>query len=181
MDGLTADENFKVVHTLVMCDRRRDLQSIASEVGIRIGAILTRILGMSKVSAGWVLGMLTNDQKKTWLHDSRYLPSRYEDDPGDFPEMRYGFITLTRSQTRRANNGSTLAQPHHEKATRDHSAGKVMTSIFLDSQWFITIDYLEQGRTMNGAYFAGKLKWLRQEIARERRGKLTCGVLHKLS
>ena len=28
-----ADENVKVVHTLVMCDRRRDLRSIASEVG----------------------------------------------------------------------------------------------------------------------------------------------------
>ena len=30
----TADGNVKVVHTLVMCDRRQDLRSIASEVGI---------------------------------------------------------------------------------------------------------------------------------------------------
>ena len=35
----TADENVKVVHTLVMCDRRRDLRSIASEVGISFGAV----------------------------------------------------------------------------------------------------------------------------------------------
>ena len=38
------------------CDRRRDLRSIASEVGIRFGAvqsIVTDILGMSKVSARW--------------------------------------------------------------------------------------------------------------------------------
>ena len=35
----TADENVKVVHTLVMFDRRRDLRSIASEVGIRFGAV----------------------------------------------------------------------------------------------------------------------------------------------
>ena len=35
IDGLVApDENVKVVHTLVMCDRRRDLRSIASEVGL---------------------------------------------------------------------------------------------------------------------------------------------------
>ena len=33
----TDDENVKVVHTLVMCDRRRDLGSIASEVGIKLG------------------------------------------------------------------------------------------------------------------------------------------------
>ena len=30
----TADENVKVVHTLLMCDRRRDVRSIAREVGI---------------------------------------------------------------------------------------------------------------------------------------------------
>ena len=50
----TADKNVKVVHTLVMCDRRQDLRSIASEVGISFRAaqsILTDILGMSKVSA----------------------------------------------------------------------------------------------------------------------------------
>ena len=33
----TADENAKVLFTLVMCDRRRDLRSIASEVGISFG------------------------------------------------------------------------------------------------------------------------------------------------
>ena len=29
-----ADENVKVMHTLVICDRRQDLRSIASEVSI---------------------------------------------------------------------------------------------------------------------------------------------------
>ena len=70
-----------------MCDRRRDLRSKASEVGIRFVAvqkILTDILGMSKVSARWVPGMLTDDQKRSRLDISRYLLSRYEDDPGDF-------------------------------------------------------------------------------------------------
>ena len=50
----TADENVKVVHTLVMSYRTRDLQSMASEVGIRFGAVQSiitdDILGMSKVS-----------------------------------------------------------------------------------------------------------------------------------
>ena len=39
------------------------------------------------------------------------------------------------------------------------------------------IDYLKQGRTINGAYSAAELRHLRQEIARKRRGKLTRGVL----
>ena len=52
-----------------------------------------------------------------------------------------------------------------------------MTSIFWDCQGIIMIDYLEQVRTINGAYYAGGLRRLRQEIARKRRGKFTCGVL----
>ena len=32
-------ENVKVEHTLVMCDRRQDLQSIGSEVGISFGTV----------------------------------------------------------------------------------------------------------------------------------------------
>ena len=66
----TAHENVKLVHTLVVCDRKRDLRSIASEMGISFKAvksILTDILGMSKVSARWVPRMLTNDQKRTQL------------------------------------------------------------------------------------------------------------------
>ena len=61
----TTDVNVKVVHTLVMCDRRQDLQSIASKVGISFGAvqsILTDILGMSKILVRWVPRMLTDDQ-----------------------------------------------------------------------------------------------------------------------
>ena len=60
---------------------------------------------------------------------------------------------------------------------RVHSAGKVMASIFWDSQGSIMIDYLEQGRTLNGAYYIGELTRLRQEIARKRRANLTRGVL----
>ena len=50
-------------------------------------------------------------------------------------------------------------------------------SIFWDSQGMIMIDYLEQGRTVNGAYYEGKLKGLHQEIARKMQGKLTQCVL----
>ena len=99
-----AEENIKVVHTLVMCDKRRELQSIASKVGISFGAvqsILTDIFGMSKVSARRVPWLLTNDQKRSLLNISRYLLSRYEDDPGDFFRAScnprwHGFTILTK-------------------------------------------------------------------------------------
>ena len=70
-----------------MCDRRRELQSIASEVGFgAVLSILTNILGMSKVSARWVLRMLTDDQNRTWLNITRYLLSRYEEYSSDLIE-----------------------------------------------------------------------------------------------
>ena len=49
-------------------------------------------------------------------------------------------------------------------------AGKVMASIFWDGQGVIMIDILEQGRTINVAYYAGELRRLYQKIARKRRG-----------
>ena len=87
------------------------------------------------------------------------------------PKMRHGFTTLTQSQKCRP----WLTPP--TKFKRAHLAGKVMTSIFWNSQGVIIIDYLEQVRTINGAYYEGDLRRLRQEIARKRRGKLTRGVL----
>ena len=54
----TSDENVKVVHTLVMYYRRRCLQSIASEVGIRFWGStinpyrhLRNVKGFSKMCA----------------------------------------------------------------------------------------------------------------------------------
>ena len=46
--------------------------------------------------------------------------------------------------------------PPPKKFNSVHSAGKVMVSIFWDIQEMIMIDYLEQGRTINGAYSAGE-------------------------
>ena len=70
---------------MVMCDRGRDLRSIASEVGISFGAVqsILTVLGLSKVKAKWIPRMLTDDQKRTRLDISRYLFSCYEDHAGD--------------------------------------------------------------------------------------------------
>ena len=181
----TVDGNVKVAHTLVMCYRRRDLRSIASKVGINLGTVQsfeTDILGMSKVSARWVPGMLTDDQKRTPLDISRYLLSRYADDLGDFIER---VVTQDETWVHHFDPGSKMQSKqwkHPKKFKRFHSAGKVMASIFWDSQGVMMMDYLDQGRTINGAYYAGKMRPLCQEIARKRREKLTRSVptRHKL-
>ena len=50
-----------------------------------------------------------------------------------------------------------------KKFKRVHSAGKVMASIFWDSQEIIMIDYLEQAHTKNSAYYVGKLRRLQRK------------------
>jgi histone-lysine N-methyltransferase SETMAR len=55
-----------------------------------------------------------------------------------------------------------------KKFKRVPSAGKMMASIFCDSQGIIMIDYLEQGRTINGTLYADELRRLCQEIASKR-------------
>jgi hypothetical protein len=55
--------------------------------------------------------------------------------------------------------------PPPKKFNRVTSAGKMMISIFWDSQGVIMIKYHEQGRTINvnGRYYADGLRRLRQE------------------
>ena len=168
-----------------MCDRRRDLRGIASKVGISFGtvqSILNDILGMSKFLAKWVPRTLTDDQERTLLAISRYLLSRNEDDRGDFIKR---VVTQGETYVHHFDPASKLqskqwkhpGSPPLKKFKRVHPAGKVMTSIFWDSQGMIMIDCLEQGRTIKEANYAGELRWLRREISRKRQGKLTCGVL----
>ena len=81
----TTDENIELVHSLIICDRRRSLHDIARQTGIcfeAVQSILTDILGISRVSARWVPRMLTEDQKKSRLDIS--LLSMYKDDPEKF-------------------------------------------------------------------------------------------------
>ena len=145
-------------------------------------SILTDILDMSKVSARWVPQMLTVDQKMTLLDISRYLLSCYEDDPGDFIKR---IVTQDETWVHHFDLESKMhsKQWKHpgssspKKFKRVHSAGKVIASIFWNSQGVIMIDYLEQGRMINNAYYSAKLRRLSQESARKRRGKLTRIVL----
>ena len=47
-----------------------------------------------------------------------------------------------------------------------------MVSIFWDNQGVIMVDYLEEGRTINSAYYAEELRRLRQEIVRKKERKV---------
>ena len=125
--------------------------------------------------------ILTNDRKRTQLDISRNHPSRYEDDPSDFIDQVvtqdetwvHHFDTESKLQSKQWKYHGSLPPKTLKRA---HSAGKVMAPIVWDSQGVIVIDYLEKGK-INGVINAGKLRRLRQKIAKTRQGKQTCCVL----
>ena len=106
-----------------------------------------------------------------------YHLSHFENDPGDFTERVaiqnetwvHHFDTESKKQSKQCKQPGL---PRLKEFKRVHSAGKVMASIVWNSQGVIMIDYLEPGRTINNTYYSGELRWLRQKIARKRRGKL---------
>ena len=83
--------------------------------------------------------MLTDDQKRSLFDISRYLLSRNEDDPGDFIDR-----VVTQDETcvhhfdpesiRQGIQWGHLGSPTPKKFKRVCSAGKVMASVFWDSQ-----------------------------------------------
>jgi histone-lysine N-methyltransferase SETMAR len=91
--------------------------------------------------------------------------------------MKHGSITLIQNpKTEHAVEAPWLTLP--KKLRRDEpSAGKIMALICLESPGIIMIDHLEQGHTLNSAYYADELRRLCQEIARLRRAKMTQSVL----
>ena len=72
--------------------------------------------------------------------------------------MRLGSITLILRPISKEYNGGILAHPLLKKFKRVSSAGKVMVSIFWESQSIIMVDYLEEEGMRNGAYFICILK-----------------------
>ena len=50
------------------------------------------------------------------------------------------------------------SSPPTRKFKRVSSAGKLMASVVLDSQGILMMDYLEEGSTVNGAYYEEELR-----------------------
>ena len=94
-------------------------------------------------------------KKRSRLDISRYLLPRYEDDPGNFIDR---IVTQDETWVHHFDPESKMqsmqwkhpGSPPPKEFKRVSSAGNVMASVFWDSQGVIIIDYLEQGRTING-------------------------------
>ncbi|UYV77410.1 hypothetical protein LAZ67_15000915 [Cordylochernes scorpioides] len=68
--------------------------------------------------------------------------------------------------------------PPPKKAKTVPSAGKVMVSVFWDSEGILLLDVLNKDQTITGNYYANLVKQLREAIKENRRGKLSRKIIY---
>lgn len=178
-------ENVDSVHDMILDDRRIGLKYIAETLNIsyeRIFHIVHHDLGMRKLSAKWIPKCLNADQKRLRVTTSKSLCRLFKEDSSNILDrivtMDETWIHHYDPETKeQSKEWKHAGSPRPKKFRVQKSAGKVLASIFWDKDGIIMSDYLEQGKTVTGAYYSTLLTRLREKIVEKRRGKLSKGVL----
>lgn len=179
------EEDVKKFENLVLEDRRITIKQLAEILKISFGSIqsiLTDSLGFRKVSARWVPRMLTDENKRRRLEISKRNLEMLQRDPDQFCRR---VVTMVETwvhhfdpETKRQSmSWKRPSSPPIKKFRVAPTAGKVMASVFWDSEGILLIDYLPKGQTITGPYYAGLIPKVRDAVKNKRRGKLTRGVL----
>ncbi|CAH1242186.1 SETMAR [Branchiostoma lanceolatum] len=154
----TSENEVEAIHRMIMNDRRVTIRHIEHSLGISYG--------MSKLSARWVPRMLTRHQKLNRLEVSRSLLARFQSNPANFLKR---FVTQDETwvhhfdpeSKEQSKEWTKKGSQPPKKFKRVASVGKVMASLFWDSEGVIMIDYLQKGQTINGLlsmeYYASEL------------------------
>jgi hypothetical protein len=93
--------------------------------------------------------------------------------------MRYGYTTSLQNQRGPVWNGATI-DPHHPKIqdTDRPSAGKIMASVFWDSEGVIYVNFLPPHATVNAQYYSNLLlNDVHIAVHKKRRRKLSTGTI----
>lgn len=157
----TTEEIVNKVHDIVLRDWWLKVSEIAKNVGIldeRTYHILTKELGMKKLSARWVQRLLTVDKKRIRIQISQDYLDCFKRNMTDFIQW---FVTTDETwiphytpESKQWKHGDS---PPPKKAKLVLSAGKVMALIFWDAKGILLIDYLPKNQTITGEYYANLL------------------------
>lgn len=179
------NENVQFVQDLIQKDRRVNIRNVADCLKLSYGTthhIITDILGYNKVCARWVPRMLTHENKQVRLTTSRENLDLFREDQAKFLRR---YVTMDETWAHHFDPETKLQSmewkhvdsPTPVKFRKIASAGKVMASVFWDSEGILMIDYLERGKTITGVYYAQLIRKLRVAIKEKRRGKLRQGIV----
>ena len=164
--------------TLIRDDRRITTRQLAAQLGIAIGSVSSIVhqLGYSKVCARWVPRSLTDDHKEQRKITCTELLARYEADGDDFLSCIVTgdetWVHHYEPETKRQSmEWHRTTSPRKKKFKTTPSAGKVMATVFWDSEGVILIDVLPHGETINSEVYVQTLKKLKKRFQRVRSHK----------
>jgi hypothetical protein len=178
-ESTTTPEITEQLHDMVLDDRRMKMRETAETVGISkecVGYIMHEELDMKKLCTRWMPRLLTADQKHTRMKISEQCLERFNKNRTDFVRRR--FITMDETwihhytpESKQQAKQWTEAGCSVPKKTRSvPSAGKVMASVFWDTEGILFIDYLEKGKTITREYYSNLLTRLDEKIREKRPG-----------
>lgn len=173
---VTTEDMVNKILDIVLADRRVKIREIADIVHIsieRIQNILHEKLGMRKLSARWVPRLLTVEQKRNRMTTSEHCLNMFKRNPKEFLRR---FVTVdetwihhyTPETKEQSKQWTSPGETAPKKAKTVPSAGKVMATVFGDSQGIIFTDYLENGRTITRQYYADLLDRFNAELMKKR-------------
>uniref|UniRef100_A0A0K2SWW6 Histonelysine Nmethyltransferase SETMARlike [Hydra vulgaris] n=1 Tax=Lepeophtheirus salmonis TaxID=72036 RepID=A0A0K2SWW6_LEPSM len=166
---VTTPEIIDKIRDMVMDDGRVKVREIASAVIIsneRVHHILHQHLEMTKLCARWVPRLLTLEQKRNRVKCCEDGLQLFQKNPQDFNRR---FVTVDETWIHHyTHETKQQAESAPKKAKTVPSAGKIMATVFWDSQGIILIDYLEKDKTIAGAYYSSLLDRLKTELQEKR-------------
>jgi len=182
----TTDEKLEEARAIILADRRVTIEEIALQLGISQGtdySLVHDIFGFHKVAARWVPRHLTEEHKRNRQHICSSLLGRYNREgdnilnriiTGDETWVHH-YKPETKRQSMQWKHPSS---PSSKKFKSQPSAGKLLLTVFWDSQGPILEHYMEKDVTVRSVNYYNMLRnELRPAIRSKRRGSLTQGVL----
>jgi len=170
----TNDDHVERVRAVIRGNRRLTVRDVADEVGLSIGSchqIFTEKLQMCRVSAKFVLRLLTDDQKENRVEISQELLASANGNEnfkniitGDETWV-YGYDVDTKVQSSQwLGKGS----PRPRKARMSRSKIKVMLVVFFDWQGIVHHEFVRRGQMVNRQLYQEFLARLRYGMRRKR-------------
>lgn len=168
----------------VRADARISQRHLAGILGVSkttIQGILTQNLHMRKVCTRWIPKILTAPQLEHRAACARENLALFHQQPEHFmasivtgdETWVHHFEPLNQQE---AKEWTRVGEQPRARARHQQRAGKVLLTIFWDQRGILLNDYLQQGQTVTGQYYAALVARLREAIKQKRRGMLTAGV-----
>lgn len=169
------DENVEKIRELVLTDRRQTIDQLSESSGLSwssVQRILTKDLGMKRVTAKFVPRALTDNQKEHRVETCRALKQQLETDPDFLSKVItgdeswcYGYDPETKQQS---SQWKTPSSPRPKKCRQVKSNIKTMLICFFDAKGVVHSEFVPPGQTVNQTFYLEVLRRLRNSVRQKR-------------